>query len=116
MYAKYFTVYFCHTIKFYARVAKLILCYIILMLMQLRNDNNVARVKLKKIETSICSTIEIRLSTSFFGLPMLVRLLRRGFHVRNTEIYKICKLRKRIFSAFHSISQPKLAILLILIR
>ena len=46
------------------------LYYIIVMLISLRNDNNVARVKLKRIETSICSIINIKLSTLFFGLPM----------------------------------------------
>ena len=40
--------------------------------MWLRNDNNVARVKLKRIETSICSIIDIKLSTPIFGLPMLI--------------------------------------------
>ena len=34
---------------------------------------------------------------------------------RNTNILKICKLRKAIFSAFYNISQPNFAILLILI-
>ena len=38
----------------------------------LRNDNNVARVKSKRIETSICSIINIKLSTPIFGLPMLI--------------------------------------------
>ena len=37
----------------------------------LRNDNNVARVKSKRIETSICSIINIKLSKPIFGLPML---------------------------------------------
>ena len=37
--------------------------YEIVMLMWLRNDNNVARVKLKRIDTSICSIINIKLST-----------------------------------------------------
>ena len=32
---------------------------------------------------------------------------------RNTNILKICKLRKGIFSAFYNISQPNSAILLI---
>ena len=36
-----------------------------------RNDNNVARVKLKRIETSICSIINIKLSTPIFGLLWL---------------------------------------------
>ena len=31
-----------------------------------------ARVKLKRTETSICSIINIKLSTSIFGLPMVV--------------------------------------------
>ena len=61
MYAKYFTVYFCRTIKFDARVANLILYYSNV----LRNDNNVARVKSKRIETSICSIINIKLSKPF---------------------------------------------------
>ena len=30
-----------------------------------------ARVKLKRIETSICSIINIKLSTPIFGLPMI---------------------------------------------
>ena len=29
---------------------------------------------------------------------------------RNTKVYKICKLRKRIFSVFYNISPPNLAI------
>ena len=36
----------------------------------LRNDNNVARVKSKRIETSICSIINIKLSKPIFGRPM----------------------------------------------
>ena len=69
MYAKYFTVYFRRTIKFDARVANLILYYSNVNV--LRNDNNVARVKSKRIETSICSIINIKLSTPIFGLPMI---------------------------------------------
>ena len=38
----------------------------------LRNDNNVARVKSKRIETSICSIINIKLSKPIFWLPMLL--------------------------------------------
>ena len=68
MYAKYFTVYFRRTIKFDARVANLILYYSNVNV--LRNDNNVARVKSKRIETSTCSIINIKLSTPIFGLPM----------------------------------------------
>ena len=68
MYAKYFTVYFRRTIKFDARVANLILYYSNVNV--LRNDNNVARVKSKRIETSICSIINIKLSTPIFGRPM----------------------------------------------
>ena len=34
---------------------------------------------------------------------------------RNTNIYKICKLREAIFSKFYNISPPNLAILLILV-
>ena len=71
MYAKYFTVYFRRTIKFDARVANLILLYYSNVNV-LRNDNNVARVKSKRIETSICSIINIKLSTPIFGLPMIV--------------------------------------------
>ena len=45
------------------------------MLMWLGNDNvartNVARVKLKRIEKSICSIINIKLSTPIFGLLMV---------------------------------------------
>ena len=37
----------------------------------LRNDNNVARVKSKRIETSICSIINIKLSKPIFGLLMV---------------------------------------------
>ena len=75
MFANYFAVYFRRTIKFDARVANLILYYIILYYSNvnvLRNDNNVARVKSKRIETSICSIINIKLSTPIFGLPMLI--------------------------------------------
>ena len=67
--AKYFTVYFCRALKFDARVANLILYYSNVNV--LRNDNNVARVKSKRIETSICSIINIKLSTPIFGLPMM---------------------------------------------
>ena len=70
MYAKYFTVYFRRTIKFDARVANLIILYYSNVNV-LRNDNNVARVKSKRIETSICSIINIKLSKPIFGLPML---------------------------------------------
>ena len=31
------------------------------------------------------------------------------FSARNTNIYKICKLRRAIFSVFYNISQPNLA-------
>ena len=41
----------------------------------LRNDNNVARVKSKRIETSICSIINIKLSKPIFGLPMEIFVL-----------------------------------------
>ena len=75
MYAKYFTVYFRRTIKFDARVANLILYYSNVNV--LRNDNNVARVKSKRIETSICSIIlNIKLSKPIFGLPMGWQLSR----------------------------------------
>ena len=66
MYAKYFTVYFCRAIKFDARVSNLILYYSNVNV--LRNDNNVARVKSKRIETSTCS-----ISTPIFGLLMMKR-------------------------------------------
>ena len=72
MFAKHFTVYFRRTIKFDARVANLI-SHVILYYSNvnvLRNDNNVARVKSKRIETSICSIINIKLSKPIFGLPM----------------------------------------------
>ena len=36
------------------------------------------------------------------------------FSARNTNVYKICKLRKAIFSVFYNISPPNFAILLIL--
>ena len=75
MYAKYFTVYFRRTIKFEARVANLILYYSNVNV--LRNDNNVARVKSKRIETSICSMasiINIKLSAPIFGLPMVTNV------------------------------------------
>ena len=68
MFANYFTVYFRRTIKFDARVANLILYSNVNVL---RNDNNVARVKSKRIETSICSIINIKLSKPTFGLPMV---------------------------------------------
>ena len=55
MYAKYFTVYFRRTIKFDARVANLILYYSNVNV--LRNDNNVARVKSKRIETSYAQSL-----------------------------------------------------------
>ncbi len=35
------------------------------------------------------------------------------FSARNTKIYKICKLRTAIFSAFYNISRPNFVILLI---
>ena len=60
---------FCGAIKFDARVSNLILYYSNVNV--LRNDNNVARVKSKRIETSICSIINIELSTPIFGLPMM---------------------------------------------
>ena len=41
----------------------------------LRNDNNVAHVKSKRIETSICSIINIKLSKPIFGLPMLILIV-----------------------------------------
>ena len=41
------------------------------MLTCLSNDNNVTRVKLERIEMNTCSTINIRLSTLIFWLPML---------------------------------------------
>ena len=47
--------------------------------MWLHNDNNVARVKLKRIETSICSIINIKLSTPIFGLRMTTPALRQSF-------------------------------------
>ena len=51
----------------------------------LRNDNNVARVKSKRIETSICSIINIKLSTPIFGRPMhqLERFARVCYKVAN---------------------------------
>ena len=36
------------------------------------------------------------------------------FSARNTKIYKICKLRTAIFSAFYNISRPNVVILLML--
>ena len=51
-----------------ARVANLILYYSNVNV--LRNDNNVARVKSKRIETNISSIINIKLSKPIFGLPM----------------------------------------------
>ena len=69
MYANYFAVYFRRAIKFDARVANLILYHSNVNV--LRNDNNVARVQSKRIETSICSIINIKLSTPIFGLPMV---------------------------------------------
>ena len=61
-------------LNFDARVANLILYYSNVDV--LRNDNNVARVKSKRIETSICSIINIKLSTPIFGLPMEKRVDR----------------------------------------
>ena len=55
MFANYFTVYFRRTIKFDARVANLMLYYSNVNV--LRNDNNVARVKSKRIETSIAQSL-----------------------------------------------------------
>jgi hypothetical protein len=46
---------------------------------------------------------------SIFGSKMVT------VSARNTNIYKICKLRKAIFSVFYNISQPNFTILLILI-
>ena len=43
----------------------------------LRNDNNVARVKLKRVETSICPIINIKLSTPIFGLPMVISVNKK---------------------------------------
>ena len=91
MFAKHFTVYFRRTIKFDARVSNLILYYSNVNV--LRNDNNVARVKSKRIETSICSIINIKLSKPIFGLPMIYKgtdevhnqmshLLHRGYTYR----------------------------------
>ena len=37
------------------------------------------------------------------------------FSARNTNVYKICKLRRAIFSIFYNISPPNFAILPILI-
>ena len=80
MFANYFTVYFRRTIKFDARVANLILCYSNVNV--LRNDNNVARVKSKRIETSICSIINIKFSTPIFGLPMVTLV---SFRLQNLD-------------------------------
>jgi hypothetical protein len=38
------------------------------------------------------------------------------FTARNTNIYKICKLHRAIFSSFYNISQPNFTVLLILRR
>ena len=71
VYAMYFTVYFRRTIKFDARVANLILYYRYYSNVNvLRNDNNVARVKSKRIETSICSIINIKLSKPIFDFAV----------------------------------------------
>ena len=83
MYAKYFTVYFRRTIKFDARVANLILYYSNVNV--LRNDNNVARVKSKRIETSICSIINMKLSKPIFGLPMAMQSGLNNIFLINTE-------------------------------
>ena len=61
---------FPRTIKFDARVANLYILYYSNVNV-LRNDNNVAPVKSKRIETSICSIINIKLSEPIFGLPMV---------------------------------------------
>ena len=81
MFANYFTVYFRRTIKFDARVANLILYFSNVSV--LRNDNNVARVKSKRIETSICSIINIKLSTPIFGLLWTVSMETRKFEIQN---------------------------------
>ena len=92
MYAKYFTVYFRRTIKFDARVANLILYYSNVNV--LRNDNNVARVKSKRIETSICSIINIKLSKPIFGLPMA-----RGAGIRHIfKLVSAMQLVKKVYS------------------
>ena len=91
MYAKYFTVYFRRTIKFDARVANLILYYS--NVNALRNDNNVARVKSKRIETSICSIINIKLSKPIFGLPMVFL----QFYYKTIILPKIAKFQVRSF-------------------
>ena len=95
MYAKYFTVYFRRTIKFDARVANLILYYS--NVNALRNDNNVARVKSKRIETSICSIINIKLSKPIFGLPMR----RNAKEWRRKEILKSWKVKRNTKVRFH---------------
>ena len=88
MYAKYFTVYFRRTIKFDARVANLILFYSNdCNVNVLRNDNNVARVKSKRIETSICSIINIKLSKPIFGLPMPLH-----YNTRKISLNLVCSL------------------------
>ena len=81
MFANYFAVYFRRTIKFDARVANLILYYSNVNV--LRNGNNVARVKSKRIETRICSIINTKLSTPIFGLPMIRIVVLKFFNVSN---------------------------------
>jgi hypothetical protein len=53
----------------------------------------------------ICIT---RGKNNHFRLKMVI------FYARNTNIYKICKLHRAIFSSFYNNSQPNFAILLVL--
>ena len=104
MYTKYFTVYFRRTIELDARVANLILYYSNVINV-LRNDNNVARVKSKRIETSICSIINIKLSKPIFGLPMYKQ---RCFDHRIgviTEVPLLCTTWHRFYTA-HVLGPP----------
>ena len=44
--------------------------------------------------------------------PTFTKIANYHFSARNTNIYKICQLRKAIFSTFYDISQPNFVILL----
>ena len=57
-----------------------------------------ARVKLKRIETSICSIINIKLSTPIFGLPMILvykRINRLTTSYINDLLIRNCDVHNR---------------------
>jgi hypothetical protein len=69
----------------------------------LQNTENIALRSLR-----IFSMFVLRAEIVTIFEPKMVTI-----SARNTNILKICKLRKAIFSVFYNISQPNLAILLI---